>query len=69
LSSTAGDERIRASDMPERNHVSRFVRKGGGRYAAPDDAFLLEYLDPSCARRLCSRADVADRGGTHFNIS
>ena len=29
LRSTAGLERIRASDMGRRNHVSRFVRKGG----------------------------------------
>ena len=30
LSSTAGVVRIRASDMVRGNHVSRFVRKGGG---------------------------------------
>jgi hypothetical protein len=30
LSSTAGLERIKASDMGRRNHVSRFVRKHDG---------------------------------------
>jgi hypothetical protein len=36
LRSTAGLERIKASDMIRRNHVSRFVRKRVARGADPD---------------------------------